>query len=209
MMWSRGFLCRRGQMPPLLHRDAPGPYLRGAEPKIWRQNMGLCRQKWEFADKKWEYTNKSSISMARSAEKKLLWHKICRQPAEPGGACGPPGPPPGASLPTIYDQCNRTMYVTVNCLSYLYYRNIENRTKLQHLWLRCLLLLLRLPLHLRHRGRQRGSRRLRQQQRRQPRRHRRHAEGGAGDGVVHAALEVEDANESFYRGYMNITRKKT
>ena len=32
--------------------------------------MGLCRQKWEFADKKWEYTNKSSISMARSAEKK-------------------------------------------------------------------------------------------------------------------------------------------
>ena len=78
-------------------RDVPGPYLRGAEPKIWRQNMGICRQKWEFADKKWEYTDKFSISMARIAEKSFCGIKFADGRQSRGGLRSPQ--PPSRRVP--------------------------------------------------------------------------------------------------------------
>ena len=64
---------------------------RGSEQKNWRQNMGACRQKWEFDAKKLAYTDKFSILMARNAEKSFCGIKFA-DGRQSRGACGPSGP---------------------------------------------------------------------------------------------------------------------
>ena len=54
--------------------------------------MGICQQKWKFADKKWEYPDKFSISMAQIAEKGFCGIKFADGQQSRGGL-RPPRPP--------------------------------------------------------------------------------------------------------------------